>query len=123
VLATTLTLLLGVWLVVAPALLDYEPGVTGRLARWNDVVVGTVVALLSLVHAAAPAALHRVSWVNAAAGAWLVAATVAGAVVGRAGSPAVVNDVLVGALILLSATGAALAGAESRRETQRHARG
>ena len=48
-----ITCALGGWLVAAPFVLGYGDTPAGRLARWDDVAVGTAVAVLSLATLAA----------------------------------------------------------------------
>jgi len=97
--ASGLNLLLGVWLVVAPWVLDYAD-VTA--AGWNQVTIGIVVAVLALARVAAPYRFASLSWVNAVLGAWLVVAPFLLPYEGGGSAPAAVlwNDIVVGLAIL-----------------------
>lgn len=63
--ASAVTFLAGLWLVIAPYALNYATGVE---AQWNDLVVGGVIALLAPVRAFAPANVPWFSIVNVALG-------------------------------------------------------
>lgn len=106
--ASGLNLLLGIWLIVAPWVLDYSD-VTA--AVWNQVTVGIVVAVLALARVAAPRQFASLSWVNAVLGAWLVIAPFVLAYEGGGGAPAAViwNDVIIGLSILALGVWSAMA--------------
>ena len=97
--ASSLNALAGVWLVVAPFVLDYGAGEP----RWNDVVFGAIVTVLALARVAAYRA-SELSWLSAFVGAWLFAA----AFWLDAGSTAARNDIVLGLCVfvlgLVSAT-------------------
>lgn len=98
-----LALVAGLWLVAAPFVLGY-----GGTARWNDVVVGAVVAATGLARAAAPRSRPWLSVLGAALGAWLIVAPFALGYSGTA-PEAVGNDVIMGIVIVaLSGTAALL---------------
>jgi hypothetical protein len=90
--AAAVNLVLGVWLILAPMVLDHE---RGSPPYWNDLAVGWAVLLLSVTRMAMPVALARLGWLVAFIGLWLVAAPfVLG--YGAATTAATVNDVVVG---------------------------
>src|SRR5262245_44257248 len=101
------TFLAGVWLVVAPLVLAYhEDGYDfgGFAGDWNELSIGCLV----MVFATARALMVRhLSWLtvpNIVSGAWLI---VAPFVLGYgAESEAVLNDVITGVVVLVSAGGA-----------------
>lgn len=97
--ASGLNLLLGVWLIIAPWVLNYS-AVDG--AVWNQVTIGVVVAVLAVARVAAPYRFAPLSWVNAVLGGWLVIAPFVLPYEEAGGAPAAVvwNDVLIGLLIL-----------------------
>lgn len=100
-----LVLLAGVWLVIAPFALGYADA--GRPAFWNDVVTGALIALLALPRAVLPRSVPWLSVVNAALGAWLIAAPFALGY--RESTPSAVgNDVIMGILVVVAAGTSAL---------------
>lgn len=114
--ASAVVFLDGVWLLLAPFVLDYAPRPEGLGAYWNDLVVGGVVALLALVRALAPEHLPLLSLVNAALGAWLL---VSPFVLDYAAEPyamrATGNDVAVGVLVLVVAVASAVTTYQRRK--------
>lgn len=102
--ASAVTFLAGAWLVLSPFALNYAPAVQGVGAYWNDLVIGSAIAVLALVRAVS---LRNVPWfsvVNVALGAWLIMAPMVldyaeGVNTARASA----NDVIVGVLVLLLA--------------------
>jgi hypothetical protein len=79
--------ILGLWFIVAAFL---SLGTTGHL--WNDVVVGAVVALVSLTGERSTWA-----WVAAVAGVWMIVAAFISPLL--AGAGLIWNNLIVGALI------------------------
>jgi SPW repeat len=65
--ASGLNMLVGVWLIVSPSVLDYRPGD----AAWNPVVFGSLVVVLAAIRAAGAWGARIPSWLNALIGAWL----------------------------------------------------
>lgn len=113
--ASAVNFLAGLWLVIAPYPLNYATGVE---AQWNDLVVGGVIALLALVRAFAPANVPWFSIVNIALGVWLVVAPLMLGYRGAAATPqAVVNDVVVGFLVIAMASYSAAATHRHREQT------
>lgn len=72
-LAAGLTLLAGMWLVVAPYVLSYAD-LGGLDGYWNDAVIGGVLAVLGLLRLASSARAVPLSVATAALGAWLIVA-------------------------------------------------
>lgn len=102
--ASALTFLAGVWLVLSPFALDYAPAAQGVGAYWNDLVVGSAIAVLALVRAVSPRNVPWFSVVNVALGAWLIAAPMAlDYAEGVSRTIAISNDMLVGAFIVIMA--------------------
>jgi hypothetical protein len=92
--ARILSVALGVWLMTAPAILDYAGA-----ARTNDRIVGPLVASFALV--AIWGVLHPLRWVNLVLGAWLIVAP--WALFYDALVPTV-NSLVVGMLLMLLST-------------------
>jgi hypothetical protein len=83
---------LGLWLIASPWALQYA---TQQTAAWNAWIAGAVIAVAAL--AAVFAFQKWEEWVNAALGAWLVAAPF---VLGFAAQTAVAwNQIVVGAVV------------------------
>jgi SPW repeat len=91
--------LAGIWLVLAPFVLDYPVAGPGATARWNDIVIGGVVALVALFRMVAPDRTGGLGFVNVLPGLWLATAPF---VFGYEG-PAMWNDVLVGVVVVVVA--------------------
>ena len=111
-LLSCLTLVLGLWLVVAPVILGH-PDRVDRIDPWViDVVVGIAVAVLSLARLAAPLPTPPLSLVIAVLGIWLIVTPFALVYAADGGWPAEkTNDIIVGVVLLVSATADWLVGA------------
>lgn len=110
-----LTLLAGVWLIGAPYTLGYSGAVRGSDGFWNDAVVGAVIGLAALIRLGRPLAAVPVRLASVLLGGWLVVAPLTLGF-GGAGAPrAVLDDLVVGMLVLLSATVALRSIAVARR--------
>ena len=108
----------GAWLLVAPFALSYSTTGTGFRAYWNDVVVGVAVIAVAALQIAAPGRLSALPPLAAALGGWLAAAPfVLGFASNDGASGAVVNDVLVGALVVVLALVGRSLAADSRVAT------
>jgi hypothetical protein len=106
--ASTVTFLAGVWLIISPFALDYPDTDVGFAGYRNDVLVGAVIGALALVRAATPHDLPWFSVVNAALGGWLIAAPQVLAYAEAAdASNATANDVIVGVVVLVVAAASA----------------
>lgn len=102
--ASAVTFLAGVWLVLSPFVLDYAPAAQGFGAYWNDLVVGSAIAMLALVRAVSPRNVPWFSVVNVALGTWLVfAPMVLDYAEGVNTTRATLNDMIVGALVVIMA--------------------
>ncbi|SMD24667.1 SPW repeat protein [Lentzea albidocapillata] len=113
--ASGLTFLAGLWLVLAPFALGYD---TAPQARWNDVVIGGVIAVLAIVRTFAPMRVAWFSIVNLALGIWLVIAPLTlGYSRPEATPEAVINDLVVGAVVVAMASLSA-ASTYRRREDE-----
>jgi general stress protein CsbA len=80
-----INIVLGIWLLIAPAALGY----VDAYATNNDRLLGVLVAAAALVALWVP----KVRYVNVALGVWLV---IAPFVLGYFGSRAVANDIIIG---------------------------
>lgn len=65
--AAGLNLLVGVWLIISPWVLNYNDAD----AWWNPVVFGAIVSTLALACVMVPARTAALSAINAAIGVWL----------------------------------------------------
>ena len=101
-----LNVLAGIWLIVAPFVLNYSS--TGN--TWQEVVFGAIVIILGLVRMAAP----HISWpnyINGIIGVWLIIApwTLSGA-----STAARWNEVIVGIIVFLLALSSSSASVPTR---------
>jgi SPW repeat len=98
--AAGLSLLAGIWLIIAPFVLGYGDGDP----YWNDIVFGALVAVISLGQMLAGARYAWLSWLNMLIGAWVFASAFWLDASGRASW----NDAILGVIVfLLGAAGAA----------------
>jgi hypothetical protein len=103
--ASTINVLLGIWLVIAPFALAYSHNAG---ALWNDIIVGVVVVALAGVRAFVPDNNVGLSWSTAAIGVWLVIAPFA---LGHSAITANVwNDVVAGIAVGALSVWGAVAG-------------
>jgi hypothetical protein len=100
---SSLNVALGVWLAVAPWVLGYGQGDP----RWNDIIVGSLVAGSALARATGAYREAYLSWFNAIAGLWLL---VAGLTIDRS-AVATWNDLGVGVTVFVVAIGSIEASA------------
>ena len=116
---SALNFLAGVWLVLAPFALDYENLGPGFDGRWNDIVIGIAVAVVALVRMVAPYRSVGIAAINVGLGGWLVVApfVLAYNAAGAAGA-ATLNDVIVGAFVLVVAAVSAALGIRGPRDGQ-----
>jgi SPW repeat len=91
--------LAGVWLVLAPFVLGHPVAGLGSAARWNDIAIGGVVALIALIRMIVPGRTARLAFLNVIPGLWLTAAPF---VLGYDGV-AMWNDVVVGVVVVVVA--------------------
>lgn len=91
---STLNVVAGIWLIIAPFLLLYR----NSTARINDIVVGAVIVVFALIRAIAPGAgTAWLSWLNTLCGLWLIVASFA---LGYAGV-ARPNEVILGIIVVI----------------------
>ncbi|MHA6783330.1 SPW repeat protein [Pseudonocardia saturnea] len=103
---SALIFLAGVWLVLAPFVLDYPDIRSGFDAQWNDRVVGAAIAVVAVVRMASPNRTASLGWINVGLGAWLVAAPfVLFYNDDRVATAATVNDIAIGVLVVALACG------------------
>jgi hypothetical protein len=93
--ASGLTIVAGLWLIVAPFILGYGDGDP----IWNDVVFGAVVAVIAVARVTGAYRAAWPSWLNALVGLWICAS----AFLLDASSAAVANDLIAGCLVLVLA--------------------
>lgn len=85
-----INLILGAWLIVSPWFLNYSSG-----AIWNQVVLGIIVVVLSIIRLAAPSQ-QWASFLNGVAGIWLI---IAPFIIGFQHSVAYWNEIIVGIVL------------------------
>lgn len=94
---SALNFLAAVWLLLAATSFDH----TTTAGRWNDLVVGTAIAVVALTRAISPRSIPWLDWVNVVLGGWLVAAPL----LLDYDTPAVaVNDVVIGLVVIALAS-------------------
>lgn len=105
--ASVINILAGLWLIASPWIYTGSPAVQGMpggaapIGAWNSVIVGMVVALFAVIRLSSGAVTAPLSWVNAALGAWMIAAPW---VIGYAADPPRTwNSVIVGIIVLIMA--------------------
>lgn len=98
---SALVFLAGVWLVLAPFVLDYPDIGGGFDGRWNDRVVGAAIAVVAVMRMVTPNRTVAFGLINVGLGAWLVAAPfVLFYDDDRVATAATVNDIAVGVLVI-----------------------
>lgn len=98
--ASGLNVLAGIWLIIAPFVLNYGRGDS----VWNDVICGVIVGVLAL---AKVGGLHRavgLSWINAIVGVWLFVSAFWLEATATAGWNNIILGIIVFVLALWSAT-------------------
>lgn len=101
--ASTLNIIAGIWLIVAPFVLLYA----NATARVNDIVLGAVIAIFALVRALVPgAATAWLSWLNTLWGIWLIIASFVLSYGGIARPNEIVLGIIVGILGIWSGVSA-----------------
>ncbi len=96
--ASSLNILLGLWLIIAPFVLNYA-----RLeaAETNDIIVGIIVAVIAAIRSFGAFTQPGWSWVNVLLGIWLI---IAPFVLGySAYATPLWNDIILGVLIAILA--------------------
>ena len=97
-------LLLGLWLVASPFALGH---MADPVPTWNAIGTGVLISTLSAVRLGVPSRSAWMSWINAALGAWLVAAPV---LLNYRLGAGFLNDVLTGLAVAFLARRSAAAG-------------
>lgn len=92
-LASGLNLLAGLWLIVAPFVLNYS----SADPVWNDVVFGGAIALIALLRIGGLYRESWLSWLNVAFGAWIFIS----AFWLDDSSTAAWNDIILGAIVVV----------------------
>jgi hypothetical protein len=111
--ASGLNVVLGLWLIVAPWVLDYSGQDN---AVWNRVVVGAAIAVLAITRMVSPVSTAPLSWVNVVLGGWLVVAPFVLTYNDTTETAAIYwNDIVVGVLVLILAAISAVTGRASGR--------
>lgn len=116
--ASAVTFLAGVWLVLAPFVLDYAPAGSGIGAYWNDLVIGVAIAVLAIVRAVAPSNVPWFSIVNVVLGAWLIVAPFVLEYEGANKGVSIGNDLAVGLVVIVMAATSAVSTYRHRRRTE-----
>jgi SPW repeat len=109
--ASGLNVVAGVWLIVAPFVLGYGDGDP----IWNDVVFGVITAVIALVLVTGLYRAGWLCWTGALVGVWIFAS----AFWLDATSTAVVNDLVLGCLVVVLALVSVDATVEARSERGR----
>jgi hypothetical protein len=91
--ASGLNVLAGIWLIIAPWVLNYS----GRDPRWNDVVFGIVVLVFAGMRVVGAYRAAWLSWLNALIGAWLF---VAAFTIDHT-TTAATNDIILGIIVFV----------------------
>lgn len=95
------TLIAGLWLVVAPFVLDYGEAVTWVDGYWNDVLAGIAITVVSATRVVTPLYTAPLSLITAALGVWLIVAPFALGYNVNGDSPAATtNDIATGIVVL-----------------------
>ncbi|MCX2948883.1 SPW repeat domain-containing protein [Lentzea sp. NEAU-D7] len=113
-----MTFLAGIWLVLAPFVLEYVPASSGIGAYWNDLVVGVAIATLAIVRTVAPSNVPWFSIVNVALGAWLIVAPFVHEYEGANKGVMIGNDLAVGMVVIVMAAASAVSTHRHRSRTE-----
>lgn len=94
------TLILGIWLMLAPLMWSYGDAATGFDARWNDALAGLVIAATGLARLTRPIRLMPVTVLSFLLGVWLVIAPFVLAYgFGEDSTRAAISDIVVGLIV------------------------
>jgi hypothetical protein len=102
--ASGLNIIAGIWLIIAPFVLNYSNGDP----YWNDIVFGAIVVVLAGIRALGAYRQAWMSWVNMLIGAWIFASAFWLDSTGRASW----NDVILGVIVFVLGAISASATAE-----------
>ena len=104
----------GVWLILAPFVLNFEGADT---AQWNHIIVGAAVLVLAAIRAFDPDEREVLSWMNVVLGLWMI---VSPFLLGYANvNDAQTNSLITGVIILALAAFSAYETNEAHREEGR----
>lgn len=92
---SAINFLAGIWLIISPYILGYNTG----QAMWQQTVAGVIIALMAIIHYAAPS-MRWTSWINALAGIWMIVAPFA---TGYTATVAYWNEVILGIIVAVMA--------------------
>lgn len=110
--------LAGLWLILAPFILNFEGADT---AQWNHIIVGAAVLVLAAIRAFNPDERESLSWMNVVLGLWMI---VSPFLLGYANvNDAQTNSLITGVVILALAAFSAYETNEAHREEGRSPRG
>lgn len=109
--ASSLNVLAGIWLIIAPFVLGYSNG----NPYWNDILFGAIVVVLGLVRASGAYRESGLSYLNALVGVWVFASAFWLDTVGSAPVNDVILGIVVFVLALVSATASDDANAAATR--------
>lgn len=106
--------LAGLWLIIAPFVLNFEGADN---AQWNHIIVGLAVLVIAAIRAFDPDEREGMSWVNVILGLWMI---VSPYLLGYADvNDAQTNSLITGAIILILAAFSAYETNEAHREQGR----
>lgn len=113
--AGSLDILVGIWLIISPFLLNYSSNST---ALWNDIIAGVAVIIFAATQTAqSNRSISWPSWVNLLIGIWLVLAPFA---LGYSASTVTMwNEILTGIVIIALAAFAAFSSSPTDRMDDR----
>lgn len=113
IVASALVLAMGVWLMITAFL--WERGFVGGFgANWNDLLVGTALAILGVFRILMPAHTRPLGVANILLGLWLIAAPFVLDYTGAEATAATWNNGIVGAIVAVLATVSVAASAAHR---------
>jgi len=96
--ASSINILLGLWLIIAPFVLGYA---NLAAAQSNDIIVGIIVAIVAAIRSFGAYAARGWSWINILCGIWLL---IAPFVLGYSNAPTPLwNDIILGIIIAVLA--------------------
>lgn len=90
-----LDLIAGIWLVLAPTILNYMD----QVARTNDMWLGVAIAVVSFIRLINPGRTMWLGWINVVLGLWLIIAPFA---LGYVNSAPIWNDIILGIIVAVS---------------------
>lgn len=115
IMLSAVTFLAGTWLIMAPVLRTYTDGA----ANWNAVITGIAITVLAIARAVVTRHVPWLTMANVVLGVWLVVAPFVLAHEAGDTAQAVANDVIVGLVVMISATAATALSYRERASTRR----